>query len=95
MAQHRFARAWPLRIHRQRTHRRPESFRPQNNNGVILCTSGERSLKAITISDEWKPLHYEFDVYGIEDVELVCLFRGRGAGLFDASSLRLTRKTGL
>lgn len=68
---------------------------PKTTNGVILCTSGERSLKSIAVSDDWIPLHYEFDVYGIEDVELVCLFRGRGTGFFDASSLRLTRKTAL
>ena len=68
---------------------------PKTTNGVVLCTSGERSLKRITISDEWKALHYEFDVLGIEDVELVCLFRGRGSGLFDATSLRLSRKTAL
>ena len=68
---------------------------PKTTNGVILCTAGERSLKNIIISDDWKPLLYQFDVYGIEDVEFVCLFRGRGTGLFDASSLRLIRKSSL
>jgi hypothetical protein len=61
-------------------------------NGAILRVSGERSLKGITISDQWKPLRYEFDVHGIEDVELVCELRGRGTAFFDTSSLRIARK---
>jgi len=64
----------------------------QATNGIILRRSGERSIEGITITDEWKPLSYEFVVHGIENVELVCEFRGRGVGYFDASSLRLTRK---
>ncbi len=37
---------------------------------------------------------YEFDVRGVEDVELVCEFRGlaQTSGLFDPSSMRLIRK---
>jgi hypothetical protein len=62
-------------------------------NGVILRISGDRSTEGITISDEWKTLSYEFDVQGVEDVELVCEFRGpKGSGFFDVSSLRLVRK---
>ena len=61
-------------------------------NGVILRISGERSTKGITISDQWKPLSYEFEVQGMENVELVCEFRGLGSGEFDAGSLRLLRK---
>lgn len=65
----------------------------KSTNGVILRVSGERSTKGITISDDWKDLIYAFDVRGIEDVELVCEFRGaRGSGHFDATSLRLARK---
>jgi hypothetical protein len=38
-------------------------------------------------------LRYAFDVRGLEDVELVCEFRGpKGAGEFDSGSLRLVRK---
>lgn len=61
-------------------------------NGVILRISGERSTKGIAITDAWKPLSYEFGVNGIDNVELVCEFRGRGSGEFDAASLRLLRK---
>lgn len=65
----------------------------KGTNGVILRKSGERSTAGITVSDEWKPLSYEFEVSGIEDVELVCEFRGgRGSGFFDPASMRLTRK---
>jgi hypothetical protein len=61
-------------------------------NGVILRVSGERSVEGITISEEWKPLRYEFEVRGVEDVELVCEFRGaQGMGWFDVNSLRLKR----
>jgi len=64
----------------------------QTTNGIILRRSGDRSIEGITITDEWKPLSYEFSVHGIENVELICEFRGRGAGYFDARSLRLTRR---
>ena len=66
----------------------------QGTNGVILRISGERSTKGVVISDEWKTLSYEFDVRGMEDVELVCEFRSGspGVGFFDAGSLRLLRK---
>jgi hypothetical protein len=62
-----------------------------STNGVILRVSGERSIKGITISEEWKKLTYQFDVRGIEDVELVCEFRGTGAGLFDPATMQMTR----
>jgi hypothetical protein len=65
---------------------------PGVTNGVILRMSGERSVEGITISDEWKTLRYEFEVQGVEDVELVCEFRGaQGMGWFDVNSLRLVR----
>ena len=66
----------------------------KGTNGVILRVSGERSTKGITISDDWTKLSYEFDVHGIEDVELACEFRGgSGAcGYFDDTSHRLARK---
>ena len=65
----------------------------KGTNGVMLRISGERSTNGIAISREWKTLNYEFDVRGLEDVELVCEFRGeQGWGEFDARSLRLVRK---
>ena len=65
----------------------------QSTNGVMIRASGERSTKGIAISDDWKELSYEFEVHGIEDVELVCEFRGAsGSGFFDARSIRLRRK---
>ncbi len=65
----------------------------QRTNGVILRISGERSTQGIAITEEWKTLRYEFDVRGLEDVELICEFRGaRGSGFFDAGSLRLFRR---
>ena len=61
-------------------------------NGVILRMSGERSVEGITISEGWKELRYTFEVQGVEDVELVCEFRGaQGMGSFDVNSLRLVR----
>ena len=66
----------------------------KGTNGVILRVSGERSTNGIRISDNWTALSYEFDVHGIEDVELVCEFRGGsgGSGCFVDTSLRLARK---
>ena len=65
----------------------------KGTNGVILRTSGQRSTAGISISEEWKTLSYEFDVRGVEDVELVCEFRGpQGSGVFDATTLRLIRR---
>ena len=65
---------------------------PGETNGVILRMSGERSVESITVTDEWKTLRYEFEVSGVEDVELICEFRGaQGMGLFDVGSLRLVR----
>jgi spore coat protein H len=62
-------------------------------NGVIIRASGERSTKGISINPEWKNFRYEFEVRGIEDVELVCEFRGpEGLGEFDVSTLKLSRK---
>lgn len=65
----------------------------KGTNGVMLRISGERSTNGIAIPKEWKTLNYEFDVRGLEDVELICEFRGaQGWGEFDARSLRLLRK---
>lgn len=66
----------------------------EGTNGVILRMSGERSTQGIAITDEWKILSYEFDVQGVEDVEIICEFRGpaRTSGFFEAGSLRLVRK---
>lgn len=65
---------------------------PGETNGVILRISGERSAEGITVTDEWKTLRYEFEVSGVEDVELICEFRGaQGMGWFDVSTLRLAR----
>jgi len=65
---------------------------PGETNGVILRISGERSAEGITVTDEWKSLRYEFEVSGVEDVELICEFRGaQGMGWFDVSTLRLAR----
>ncbi|MES2570185.1 MAG: CotH kinase family protein [Verrucomicrobiota bacterium] len=61
-------------------------------NGVILRISGEKLLVG-SASSEWTNLSYEFEVNGIQDVELVCEFRGgQGIGQFDPESMRLTRK---
>ncbi len=61
-------------------------------DGVILRISGEKFPKS-NASPEWTTLSYEFEVHGIEDVELVCEFRGsQGTGSFDPGSMRLIRK---
>jgi spore coat protein H len=74
---------------------RTDGLDPANvtgTTGVILRVSGEKFPKGIT-SSEWTTLHYEFDVRGIEDVELVCEFRGsQGSGFFDPASMRLIRR---
>ncbi len=65
----------------------------KGTNGVMLRISGERATNGIAITREWRSLNYEFDVRGLEDVELVCEFRGsQGWGEFDARSLQLVRK---
>jgi hypothetical protein len=61
-------------------------------SGVILRISGERATRGISVSSEWKPLSYEFNIRGAEEVELVCEFRGQGSGLFDSGTLRLILK---
>ncbi len=63
-------------------------------NGVILRISGVRSTDGISTAAQWTHLTYEFDVHGLEDVELICEFRGgdHATGSFDASTLRLIRK---
>jgi hypothetical protein len=60
--------------------------------GVLLRISGEKLFQG-TASSEWTELRYEFDVHGIQDVELVCEYRGtRGSGFFDPASMRLIRQ---
>lgn len=64
----------------------------RNTDGVLLQVSGEKSPNPSTAA-KWTTLHYEFEVHGIEDVELVCEFRGNsGAGFFDPATMRLARK---
>ena len=66
--------------------------RAGETNGVHLRVSGERSVERLTVAEDWKPLRYEFEVSGVEDVELVCEFRGaQGAGWFDAGTIKLVR----
>jgi hypothetical protein len=61
-------------------------------DGVNLRMSGEKLPKS-SISAEWTTLKYEFEVLGIQDVELVCEFRGaEGIGMFDPSSMKLIRR---
>ena len=61
-------------------------------SGVILRISGEKN-PAGSAASEWTTLRYEFEVHGIEDVELVCEYRGgAGLGSFDPASMRLVRK---
>jgi hypothetical protein len=61
-------------------------------NGVNLRVSGERVPNGV-VAGEWTSLRYEFEVNGIDNVELVAEFRGpRGSGFFDPASLRLSRK---
>jgi spore coat protein H len=65
---------------------------PPAKEGVILRMSGEKKPESST-SAEWTTVHYAFAVQGIEDVELVCEFRGaQGTGMFDPASMRLTRR---
>lgn len=62
-------------------------------NGVLLRISGERSTDGITTATDWTPLRYEFNVHGIENVELIGEYRGpTGSGMFDLSAFRLVRK---
>src|SRR4030095_4026534 len=74
---------------------RTEGFKAADaaeTDGVILRISGEKFPKA-SASSEWATLRYEFEVRGIEDVELVCEFRGaQGIGSFDPGSMRLIRR---
>ena len=61
--------------------------------GVMLRVSGETRTNGFVATEESKTLTYAFDVRGLEQVELVCEFRGpEGACEIDASTLRLTRK---
>jgi hypothetical protein len=61
--------------------------------GVMLRISGETSTEGLTVAKQWQTISYGFDVRGLEDVELVCEFRGPGGlGEFDLDSMRLTRK---
>ena len=61
--------------------------------GVMLRISGETSTDGLTVAKQWQTISYEFDVRGIEEVELVCEFRGPGGmGELDLDSMKLTRK---
>lgn len=60
--------------------------------GVSLRISGEREPVMIVDAPDWRTLHYEFDVNGLLDIELVCEFRAsRGSAEFDRTSLQLIR----
>jgi hypothetical protein len=60
-------------------------------NGLILRKSGDKNSPG-TVSSKWTTLRFEFQIGGIEDVELICEFRGnQGSGLFDPASIRLMR----
>jgi hypothetical protein len=62
--------------------------------GVTLRLSGERSATMHTDLSEWKTIHYDFNIAGITDVELVCELRAAsGWAWFDVDSLRLVRKS--
>ena len=62
------------------------------NSGVMLRVSGERDATGLVINSDWTPLHYEFEMTGLINAEMVCEFRGpEGTGSFDASSLKLRR----
>ena len=81
-----------LIVHMDIAGMRAEDFNVELDES-ILKISGERATNGITITREWKTLNYEFDVRGLEDVELICELRGaQGRGEFDARSLRLVRK---
>jgi hypothetical protein len=63
------------------------------NTGVILRASGERSIAGLSTNESWTLLRYEFDVFGREDKEIICEFRGaQGMGSFDLNTLKLARK---
>jgi len=74
---------------------RTEGLDPSDANGtdgVNLRISGEKNA-VCSESSQWITLHYDFEVHGIEDVELVCEFKGaQGVGSFDPASMRLIRK---
>lgn len=60
------------------------------NSGVVLRISGERDATNLVVATAWTPLHYQFELPGTNEVELVCEFRGpEGKGVFDLGSLRL------
>lgn len=62
-------------------------------SGVLVRRSGERETSGLKISEDWSPLHYDFELAVAEEVELICEFRGHeGAGYFYADSLHLIRK---
>jgi hypothetical protein len=62
------------------------------NSGVMLRVSGERDSTGLVTNAGWTPLHYEFELAGMNNAELICEFRGpEGKGIFDASSLKLRR----
>lgn len=63
-------------------------------SGIIFRISGETRTDGFALADGWKTYTYEFDIRGVESVELVCEFRGPpgGVGEIDAASLRLVKK---
>ena len=64
------------------------------NGGATLRISGEREAKMITEAADWTTVNYDFTVVGQIDVEFVCEFRAsQGRAIFDASTIKLIRKT--
>jgi hypothetical protein len=61
--------------------------------GVMLRISGETKTDGITLTDQWKEIRYPFEVKGVEDVELVCEFRGPPGAMaeFDVATMKLVR----
>jgi hypothetical protein len=61
--------------------------------GVMLRISGETKTEGIALTDQWKQFRYPFEVKGVEDVELVCEFRGPPGAMaeFDVNTMKLVR----
>jgi spore coat protein CotH len=64
------------------------------NAGATLRVSGDRDARMIREAPDWTPFTCDLTVAGKEDLVLVCEFRAsKGTALFDASSLKLVKKS--
>jgi hypothetical protein len=64
------------------------------NPGATLRVSGERNARMIREAADWMTFTYDLTVAGKEDLVLVCEFRAsKGTAIFDASSLKLVKKS--